>query len=266
MQPLLNIAVRAARRAAEVIVRSLNRLDSLEISSKSRNDFVTDVDRAAEAEIISTIRRAYPDHAFLCEESGALGSSPFEWVIDPLDGTTNFIHGFPQFCVSIACRIRGRVEHGVIYDPMRQEVFTTSRGDGAHLENRRIRVTNLRGLEGALIGTGFPYRANTQHLDAYMAMLKDVMIASAGVRRPGSAALDLAYVAAGRTDGFFEIGLGPWDTAAGTLLIEEAGGRVGTLSGGEYTQGGNIIAGSPKVYDALVALCKPHLTDALRED
>jgi myo-inositol-1(or 4)-monophosphatase len=157
------------------------------------------------------------------------------------------------------------VEHGVIYDPMRQEVFTTSRGDGAHLENRRIRVTNLRGLDGALIGTGFPYRANTQHLDAYMAMLKDVMIASAGVRRPGSAALDLAYVAAGRTDGFFEIGLGPWDTAAGTLLIEEAGGRVGTLSGGEYTQGGNIIAGSPKVYDALVALCKPHLTNTLIE-
>ena len=265
MQPLLNIAVRAARRAAEVIVRSLNRLDSLEISSKSRNDFVTDVDRAAEAEIISTIRRAYPDHAFLCEESGAIGSSPFEWVIDPLDGTTNFIHGFPQFCVSIACRVRGRVEHGVIYDPMRQEVFTTSRGDGAHLENRRIRVTNLRGHDGALIGTGFPYRANTQHLDAYMAMLKDVMIASAGVRRPGSAALDLAYVAAGRTDGFFEIGLGPWDTAAGTLLIEEAGGRVGTLSGGEYTQGGNIIAGSPKVYDALVALCKPHLTSVLIE-
>ena len=266
MQPLLNIAVRAARRAADVIIRSLNRLDSLEVSSKGRNDFVTDVDRAAEAEIIQTIRRAYPDHAFLGEESGASGSGPVEWIIDPLDGTTNFIHGFPQFCISIGCRVRGRIDHRVVYDPMRQELFTASRGDGAHLENRRIRVTNLRGLEGALIGTGFPYRANTEHLDTYVAMLKDVMRLTAGVRRPGSAALDLAYVAAGRTDGFFEIGLGPWDTAAGSLLIEEAGGRIGTLSGGEYRQGGNVIAGTPKVYEALVQLLAPHVTAALRED
>ena len=266
MQPLLNIAVRAARRAADVIIRSLNRLDSLEVSSKGRNDFVTDVDRAAEAEIIQTIRRAYPDHAFLGEESGASGSGPIEWIIDPLDGTTNFIHGFPQFCISIGCRVRGRIDHGVVYDPMRQELFTASRGDGAHLENRRMRVTNLRGLEGALIGTGFPYRENTEHLDTYLAMLKDVMRLTAGVRRPGSAALDLAYVAAGRTDGFFEIGLGPWDTAAGSLLIEEAGGRIGTLSGGEYRQGGNLIAGTPKVYEALVQLLSPHATGALRED
>ena len=186
MQPLLNIAVRAARRAADVIIRSLNRLDSLEVSSKGRNDFVTDVDRAAEAEIIQTIRRAYPDHAFLGEESGASGSGPVEWIIDPLDGTTNFIHGFPQFCISIGCRVRGRIDHGVVYDPMRQELFTASRGDGAHLENRRIRVTNLRGLEGALIGTGFPYRANTEHLDTYVAMLKDVMRLTAGVRRPAA--------------------------------------------------------------------------------
>jgi myo-inositol-1(or 4)-monophosphatase len=148
---------------------------------------------------------------------------------------------------------------------MRQEIFTASRGDGAHLDNRRMRVSNLRGLDGALIGTGFPYRANTRYLDTYLAMLKDVMLATAGVRRPGSAALDLAYVAAGRTDGFFEIGLGPWDTAAGSLLVEEAGGRVGTLSGGEYTQGGNIIAASPRVYEGLVALLAPHLTDSLRE-
>lgn len=260
MQPLLNIAVRAARRGAEVIVRSLGRLDSLEVSSKGRNDFVTEIDRAAEAEIITTIRRAYPDHAFLGEESGSTGTpGPIEWIIDPLDGTTNFLHGFPQFCVSIGCRVRGRIDHGVIFDPMRQEVFTASRGDGAHLENRRIRVSNRRSLDGALIGTGFPYRANTEYLDAYMAMLKDVMLATAGVRRPGSAALDLAYVAAGRTDGFFEIGLGPWDTAAGTIMIEEAGGRIGTLAGNEYRQGGNLIAGSPKVFEGLVALLAPHL-------
>ena len=264
MQPLLNIAVRAARRAAEVIIRSLGRLDSLEVSSKGRNDFVTEVDRAAEAEIIATIRRAYPDHAFLGEESGASGpAGAIEWIIDPLDGTTNFLHGFPQFCVSIGCRVRGRIDQAVVYDPMRQEVFTASRGDGAHLENRRIRVSNRRGLEGALVGTGFPYRANTEY---YMAMLKDVMLATAGVRRPGSAALDLAYVAAGRTDGFFEIGLGPWDTAAGSLLIEEAGGRIGTLTGGEYRQGGNVIAGSPKVYEGLVALLAPHVPAKLADE
>lgn len=265
MQALLNIAVRAARRAADVIVRSLNRLDSLEVTSKGRNDFVTEIDRTAEAEIIQIIRRAYPDHAFLGEESGASGDSPFQWIIDPLDGTTNFLHGFPQFAVSIACSIRGRVEHGVIYDPMRQEIFTASRGEGAQLENRRIRVTQQRGLEGALIGTGFPYRANTEHIDAYMAMLRDVMLTTAGVRRPGSAALDLAYVAAGRTDGFFEIGLGPWDTAAGSLLIEEAGGIVSTLAGNEYRQGGNIVAGAPRVHAALLALLAPHLTPALRD-
>lgn len=275
MPPLLNIAVRAARRAADLIVRSLNRLDSLEVSSKGRNDFVSEVDRAAEADIIATIRRSYPDHAFLGEESGAIaapGALPgsgsgdtVEWIIDPLDGTTNFLHGFPHFSVSIGCRVRGRMEHGVIYDPMRQELFTASRGGGAHLENRRLRVGNLRGLEGALLGTGFPYRANVQYLDCYMAMLKDFMKVTAGVRRPGSAALDLAYVAAGRTDGFFEIGLGPWDTAAGSLMVEEAGGRVSTLSGGPYSQGGNIIAASPKVYDGMVAVIKPHLVPSLIE-
>jgi len=266
MQPLLNIAVRAARRAAEVIVRSLNRLDSLQVSSKGRNDFVTEVDRQAEAEIIATIRKSYPDHAFLAEESGRSGDSPFEWVIDPLDGTTNFLHGFPTFSVSIACRIRGRLEHAVVYDPMRQEVFTASRGDGARLENRRIRVSQQRVLEGALIATGFPYRANLKHLDTYLAMLKSVMEHTAGIRRPGSAALDLAYVAAGRVDAFWEIGLSPWDTAAGTLLIQEAGGRISTLSGGEYQQNGNVLAGTPRVYDALLELLAPHVTGELREE
>jgi myo-inositol-1(or 4)-monophosphatase len=261
----MNIAVRAARRAGEVIIRSLNRLESLEVTSKGRNDYVSEVDQTAEREIIALIRKSYPDHAFLGEESGAIGDGPVVWVIDPLDGTTNFLHGFPTFSVSIACRIRGKLEEAVVFDPMRQEMFTASRGRGAHLENRRIRVSKQRTLEGALIGTGFPYRANTRYLDDYLAMLKVVMQTAAGVRRPGSAALDLAYVAAGRVDGFWEIGLGEWDTAAGTLLIEEAGGRIGTLTGGEYRQGGNVIAGNPKVYAELVTALAPHVPESLRE-
>lgn len=265
MHALLNIAVKAARAAGEVIIRSLNRLESLTITSKGRNDFVSEVDHAAEAEIIKIIRKNYPNHAFLAEESGRTGDSDTIWIIDPLDGTTNFLHGFPTFAVSIACQIRGKLEHGVVYDPISQEIFTASRGGGAHLDNRRIRVSKQRGLEGALIGTGFPYRANAKYLDSYLLMLRAVMEQTAGVRRPGSAALDLAYVAAGRTDGFWEIGLAPWDTAAGTLLIQEAGGRIGTLTGGEYTQGGNVLAGSPKVYAALVELLTPHVPQELRE-
>jgi myo-inositol-1(or 4)-monophosphatase len=262
---LLNIAVRAARAAGEVIIRSLNRLESLTITSKGRNDFVSEVDHAAEAEIIKLIRKNYPNHAFLAEESGRTGDSDTVWIIDPLDGTTNFLHGFPTFAVSIACQIRGKLEHGVVYDPISQEIFSATRGGGAHLDNRRIRVSKQRGLEGSLIGTGFPYRANAKYLDSYLLMLKAVMENTAGVRRPGSAALDLAYVAAGRTDAFWEIGLAPWDTAAGTLLIQEAGGRIGTLTGGEYTQGGNVLAGSPKVYAALLELLAPHIPEELRE-
>jgi myo-inositol-1(or 4)-monophosphatase len=264
VQPLLNIAVRAARRAGEVIVRSMNRLESLTVASKGRNDFVTEVDRAAEQEIIATIRRHHPQHAFLAEESGASGTHDTRWIIDPLDGTTNFLHGFPVFAVSIACQIRGRLEHAVVYDPLRQELFTASRGAGAHLDNRRMRVSKARGLEGALIATGFPYRANTAYLDAYLGMLKAVSLRAAGVRRPGAASLDLAYVAAGRVDAFWEIGLSAWDTAAGTLLIQEAGGRTGTLSGEEYTQGGDIVAGTPKVYAALLELLAAHVPAQLR--
>ena len=264
MQALLNIGVRAARRAGEIIVRSLNSAPDLAVTAKGRNDFVTEVDRAAEREIIASIRRLYPDHAFLAEESGESGSGDTVWIIDPLDGTTNFLHGFPQFAVSIACRQRGRLEHAVVYDPLRQELFTASRGTGAQLDNRRIRVSKQRTLEGALIGTGFPYRDNLRHLDEYLAMFKAVIGHTAGVRRPGAASLDLAYVAAGRLDGFWEIGLAPWDTAAGTLLIQEAGGRVGTLTGAEYTQGGNILCGSPKVYEALVALLDPLVPAGLR--
>jgi myo-inositol-1(or 4)-monophosphatase len=265
VQPLLNIAVRAARRAGELIIRSLNRLESLTVSSKGRNDFVTEVDRAAEQEIIGSIRRHYPQHAFLAEESGRSGTHDTLWIIDPLDGTTNFLHGFPVFAVSIACEVRGRLEHAVVYDPMRGELFTASRGAGAHLDNHRMRVSKARTLEGALIATGFPYRANLRYLDAYLAMFRAVSEQVAGVRRPGAASLDLAYVAAGRVDAFWEIGLSPWDTAAGTLLIQEAGGRIGTLSGGEYRQAGHILAGTPKVYAALLELLSPHLPAELRE-
>jgi myo-inositol-1(or 4)-monophosphatase len=265
MQPLLNIAIRAARRAGDLIVRNVDRVPSLGVRSKSRNDFVTEIDQLAERDIIETIRRSHPDHGFLGEESGRSGGDEFIWIIDPLDGTTNFLHGFPTFAVSLACEYRGRLEHGVIYDPMRQELFTTSRGDGAQLDGKRIRVSKQAGLEGALIGTGFPYRANARWIDEYLAMLKTVMQHTAGIRRPGAASLDLAYLAAGRIDGFWEIGLNAWDTAAGTLLITEAGGHIGTLSGGEYRQGGNVIAGTPKVYEALVEALRPSVPEELRE-
>jgi len=264
MQPPVNIAVRAARRAGEIIVRSMNRLDSIQVTTKGRNDFATEVDRAAEQEIMAVISKAYPDHAFLAEESGRSGNSETVWIIDPLDGTTNYIHGFPTFAVSIACQHRGRLEHAVIYDPLRQEIFSASRGEGARLENRRLRVSNRPGLDGALIATGFPYRAQQDHADAYLAMLKAVMAQAAGIRRPGAAALDLAYVAAGRVDGYWEFGLQAWDSAAGALLIQEAGGRIGTFSGAPYDLSPNIVAGTPRVYEALLEVIGPHVPAAMR--
>src|SRR5450631_3452463 len=263
MQPLLNIGMRAARRAGDLIVRSLSRLDSIKIDTKGRNDFVTDIDRKAEADIIATIRRSHPQHAVLGEETGRSGDNEFVWIIDPLDGTTNFLHGFPTFAVSIAVEHKGRLQHAVVYDPMRQEFFTASRGDGAQLEGKKIRVSAQRTLEGALLGTGFPFRAGA-HVDEYLAMLKVIMATAAGVRRPGAAALDLAYVAAGRIDGFWEFGLSPWDTAAGTLRIQEAGGRIGTPAGAEYALGTNVIAGNPKVYEELQAALGPLTPAALR--
>lgn len=267
IHPLVNIGVRAARRAATQILRGINRLESLDVAAKGRNDYVSEIDRLAEAEIIDTVRKAYPGHGFLAEESGVSGGGGQDevvWIIDPLDGTTNYLHGFPQFAVSIAVQVRGRIEHAIIYDPMRQELFTASRGGGAQLEDRRIRVSKSRGLEGALISTGIPFRANTRWIDAYLAMMKAVALNTAGIRRPGSAALDLAWVAAGRTDAYWEIGLSPWDTAAGWLLVTEAGGRVGTLTGGDYALGGEIVAGSPKTYEALLALLAPHIPDELK--
>jgi myo-inositol-1(or 4)-monophosphatase len=264
MHPVLTIAVRAARSAGNIILRYSERLDTLTVKEKSLHDFVSEVDGLAEQAIIGTLRKAYPGHAILAEESGAHEGSEYQWVIDPLDGTTNFLHGFPQFAVSIGLRYRGVIEHGVVFDPLRNELFTASRGAGASLNDRRIRVSKVRRLDQALLGTGFPFRRR-EHVDAYLGMLKTLFLASAGVRRAGSAALDLAYVAAGRLDGFWEIGLSAWDMAAGTLLILEAGGMVSDFAGGDqYLHTGNVVAGNPKTFPFLLEALRPHLTDALQ--
>jgi myo-inositol-1(or 4)-monophosphatase len=265
MHPTINIAIRAARSAGGILLRYFDRVDSLKVDRKGMNDFVSDVDRAAEQVIVETLRKTYPDHAILAEESGRHGSSSeFEWVIDPLDGTTNYLHGFPQFSISIALKHNGVLEHGLVYDPLRDEMFTASRGEGALLNDRRIRVTNRKGFEGALVGTGFPYREQ-RHLDTYLAMFKRMIQETAGVRRPGSAALDLAYTATGRIDGFWELGLSEWDIAAGALLVKEAGGVVTDISGGErYLESGNIIAGGIKIQNLMRKEFQSHLTDHLR--
>ena len=266
MHPMLNIAVRAARKAGDIIARASDQIDTLKVSNKAENDYVSEVDQRAEQEIIYTIRKAYPNHAILAEESGAQAGDEYEWIIDPLDGTTNFLHGFPQYAVSIALRHKGRLDQAVVYDPMRQELFTASRGNGAHLNDKRIRVSNRRGLEEALLGTGIPFRnEHLPYLDAYFNMMKALLPGSAGVRRPGSAALDLAYLAAARIDGFWEFGLNPWDMAAGVLLIEEAGGLVSDLHGGfSHMESGNIVAGAPKVFKAMLQAIKPYVPPELK--
>jgi myo-inositol-1(or 4)-monophosphatase len=259
MHGMLNIAIRAARRAGEIMIRQMNRLDTLEVAEKGRNDFVTRVDQMSEEAIIEVIRDHYPDHAILAEESGSSGEHAVQWIIDPLDGTTNYMHGFPVFSVSIAVRENGELEHGVVYDPLRQEIFCASRGQGAQLDGRKIRVSKQASLKGALIATGFPYRTSEKHMDQYLGMLRSVMIETAGVRRPGSAALDLCYLAAGRVDGFWELDLKIWDVAAGALIIREAGGRVSDFRGTDgFLETGNIVGGTPKVYAALSKLLAPH--------
>ncbi|MFC4158582.1 inositol monophosphatase family protein [Chitinimonas lacunae] len=258
MHPMLNTAVKAARRAASVIQRASNNLDLIRVERKQHNDFVSEVDRAAEAAIIETILEAYPKHAILAEEGGARGNSEFTWIIDPLDGTTNFLHGFPQYCISIALEHRGQVTQAVVYDPNRNDLFTATRGVGAFLNDRRIRVSKTRDLSEALICTGFPYREFGK-LDAYLQMFKDVLQKSAGVRRPGAAALDLAYIACGRFDGFWELGLQPWDIAAGSLLVLEAGGLITDLEGeANYLESGNLVAGTPKVFYQLLQTVQAH--------
>jgi len=259
---MLNIAVRAARAAGAIIVRHVDRVDAVAVREKARNDFVSDVDRLAERVIVDTLERSYPGHEILAEEGGAhgagTGSSEYRWVIDPLDGTTNFLHGFPHYAVSIALEVRGRLDQAVIFDPLRQELFTASRGSGAQLDGRRIRVSRRRSLDGCLLGTGIPFR-ELAHLDAYLQSMAALVPRAAGIRRAGSAALDLAYVAAGRLDGFWEFGLSRWDVAAGGLLIQEAGGIVSDALGGDSWQhSGDVVAGTPRVHQEMM----PHLRRA----
>jgi myo-inositol-1(or 4)-monophosphatase len=253
MHPILNIAVRAARRAGSIINRAALDGSALQVTSKQVNDFVTLVDKAAEEAIIETVRKAYPDHGILAEESGATSpDAEYRWIIDPLDGTTNFIHGFPQYCISIGIEHRGSLAHACIYDPVKNELFTASKGAGAYLNDRRVRVSKCMKLKDALVGTGFPYR-ELSRLDLYTRQLKNLMTNSSGVRRAGAAALDLAYVACGRLDGFWELGLSPWDMAAGVLLIQEAGGLVSDPGGDAgYMESGDVCAGTPKIFPALL--------------
>ncbi|MEO8964654.1 MAG: inositol monophosphatase family protein [Gammaproteobacteria bacterium] len=260
-EPLINIAIQAARAAGNTIIRAVDRLDKLQITEKRPNDYVTEVDQQAERDIIAIIQKAHPNHGIIGEETGETGGNDdYVWIIDPLDGTRNFIHGFPHFAISIAITYKGRVEHGVIYDPVRQEIFSATRGKGAQLNNRRIRVSQNKTLQESLLGTGFPYRHSPELIEAYTNSLQAVLPLSGDVRRAGAATLDLAYVAAGRLDGFWEMGLKPWDVAAGSLMIKEAGGLVCDFNGGEeYLKTGNIVAGNPKVLKLLLQQIRPHL-------
>ncbi|MEA3290693.1 MAG: inositol monophosphatase family protein [Pseudomonadota bacterium] len=262
MNPMLNIGVKAARRAGSVIMRHLDRIDELTIEQKGRNDFVSEVDRMAEETIIGTIQESYPDHGFLAEESGEhrdeKSESAFEWVIDPLDGTTNFLHGYPQFAVSIALRRKGVLEQAVVFDPLHNELFTASKGGGAQLNNRRMRVSKVSRLGDALLGTGFPFK-EIEHIDPWMRTFGSLLPKVSGVRRAGSAALDLAYLACGRFDGFWEMGLKPWDMAAGCLLVREAGGLIADFQGEQsHLESGHIVAGNPRIFGQLLQIVRQH--------
>ncbi len=263
MQPMLNIALRAARAASELIFRSIERLDTIKVDEKDAKDYVSEVDRAAEQKIIDALRKAYPTHAIRGEETGFHAGSgegeEYLWIIDPLDGTTNFLRGIPHFAVSIACKYRGRLA-------VRQEEFTASRGRGAQLNGRRLRVSPRTSLDGALLGTGFPFRDDQMdNLDNYLGMFRALVGQTAGIRRAGSASLDLAYVAAGRFDAFWESGLSEWDMAAGALLIQEAGGLVSDFTGGhDFLEKGHIVAGNTKCFKAVLTAIQPHLPASLK--
>jgi len=259
MEPIVTIAVRAARAAGNILKRSQQNLDQVHWTAKGRNDFVSEADRAAEMLIIDTIHQSYPDHAILAEESGNTGNeeSQVEWIIDPLDGTTNFIHGIPHFAVSIGVKVRGKLEHAVVYDPMRDELYTASRGNGAELNNKRIRVGKHQVLNDCLLATGFPFRDH-QLLPIWQQTFDALFENCSDVRRAGSAALDLAYVAAGRLDGFWEFGLKPWDTAAGALLVREAGGIIEDIQGKpDFLDSGNILTANAKVFKAMLQKLQP---------
>ena len=257
LHPMLNVAIKAARAAGAIINRAALDVESVRISQKQINDFVTEVDHASEKVIIETLLTAYPGHGILAEESGSqhgAKDSEFVWIIDPLDGTTNFIHGFPVYCVSIALAVRGKIEQAVIYDPSRNDLFTATKGRGAFLNERRIRASKRTQLKECLISTGFPFRPG-DNFKNYLAMMGDVMQRTAGLRRPGAAALDLAYVAAGYTDGFFETGLSIWDVAAGSLLVTEAGGLIGNFTGeSDFLEQKECLAGTPRIYGQLVQI------------
>lgn len=265
MEPMLSIAVRTAERAGNYIVRENLNVDRMTVHQKKPNDFVSDVDKAAEHMIVEALKKTYPDHGFICEESGSSNAdADYVWLIDPLDGTTNFLRGIPHYCVSIACLHQGKVIHAVVHDPIRRETFSASRGRGAYVNGRRMRVRASKGLDGALLGTGIPFSDRNEQLIApYIATLTELLPQTAGVRRAGAAALDLAYVAAGRFDAFWEVGLSSWDMAAGALLVQEAGGLVGDFKGGNtFLKTGNIVAGSPKAFKPLLQTVNKHFTIA----
>lgn len=268
LHPMLNTAVKAARAAGAIISRASLDLDLLRINTKSPNDFVTEVDQAAEMAIIETLLQAYPGHGILAEESGrehGAKDSDYVWIIDPLDGTTNFIHGFPVYAVSIALSFRGQIQQAVVYDPARNDLFYASKGRGAYLNDKRIRVSKRTRLSDCLIGTGFPFRKG-DNFKRYMKMFEAVMTQCAGLRRPGAAALDLCYVAAGYYDGFFETGLNPWDVAAGSLMITEAGGLIGNFTGeSDFLHQREVVAATPRIYGQMVQLLSP-FTRVIKED
>ncbi|EKE74933.1 inositol-1-monophosphatase [Gallaecimonas xiamenensis] len=264
MHPMLNIAVRAARAAGNYVAKSFEQPEKVEAQTKGTHDWVTNVDKEAERLIIETIKKSYPDHAFIGEEGGIQGESDYQWVIDPLDGTTNFLRGIPHFCISIALRVKGKTEQAVVFDPIRGELFTASRGVGAQLNGKRLRVAQTRDMEGTLMATGLPFKQR-QHYPSFMTIFTAIFEKAADVRRSGSAALDLSYLAAGRIDGFFELGLKPWDIAAGELIAREAGAIVTDFSGGhDYFKSGNIVAAPARLLPSLLGTIKPHLTDAIR--
>ncbi|GLP95185.1 inositol-1-monophosphatase [Paraferrimonas sedimenticola] len=266
MHPMMTIAVRAARAAGTVITRAYAQMDKVKVEAKGQNDYVTSVDKEAEQAIIYNIHKAYPDHRIVAEESGETHgeSDEYLWIIDPLDGTTNFVQGIPHFAVSIALQVKGKTEVAVVYDPLRDELFSATRGQGAQMNGFRIRVPQNNELAGGIVATGFPFKAR-QHTDTYMTLLGEMFSHAADMRRAGSAALDLVYTAAGRLDGYFELCLKPWDIAAGELIAREAGAMVTDINGGHnYMKSGHIVAGGPKVTQAMLKAMRPHLSEALK--